>query len=93
MEPLQPEAFLPLAGSFVNDRMDGGTDPFDTVVKVYQLEEIYTQNNVRLDKREMLLKTALRLHGSFYDPASSRYLFVDPDEVKKKLSQIEASSP
>jgi hypothetical protein len=65
----------------------------DTSIACLQLEEIYTQNNVRLDKREMLLKTALRLHGSFYDPASSRYLFVDPDEVKKKLSQIEASLP
>jgi hypothetical protein len=40
LEPLQPEAFLPLAGSFVNDRMDGGTDPFDTVVKVYQLGRV-----------------------------------------------------
>jgi hypothetical protein len=65
----------------------------DTSIACLQLEEIYSRNKVRLDKREMLLKSALRWHESFYDPASSRYLFVDPEEVKKRLSQIEASSP
>jgi hypothetical protein len=65
----------------------------DTALACLRLEEIYRQGKIRGDQRVRLLKSALRYHDHYYDPASSRYLYLDREAITARLSQAEASSP
>ncbi|MBY0589366.1 DUF2723 domain-containing protein [bacterium] len=65
----------------------------DTAIAALRLVQIYEENNVRTDQQKKLLEQALALHDRYYDPAASRYLFVDRDEIRKKLSRREAGLP
>jgi hypothetical protein len=65
----------------------------DTALSCLRLVDLYEANQIRPEKQTQLLRQALLLHDTYYDPAASRYLYVDRNDITKRLSQREAGSP